>query len=163
MKKIPCLILSAITFCFLSCNSNQKTEIDNNQTNETTSNSSDIILLLYPTGCEDESCYSYKIEIKETQITIGGNYYLGYADDKKSKTLSYEEVAELSRMIQNIQEPYFDHEIALDVWGAKLIVNGTTVYEAGDFSFESPPKPIRQLIQQIVKLSPLEIDLYGFS
>jgi len=164
MKKIQSLFLVVIVFNTLACNSNPKADnFLKSNPKEMTTETNNIVLLLFPSGCEDESCYSYKIEIEENKLKVNGTYYMRYSDDKKSKKLSTQQIAELNKMVQNIQTAYFDKESAEDVWGAKMTINGKVVYEVGEFSFESPPDKMKQLINYIVKLSPLEIELYDFS
>ena len=122
-----------------------------------------LVLLLYPIGCNDESCISYKISIKKNEYRINGTYYLNYSSKKKFKIISKHEIEELDSLIQNIKNPYIERTNACDVWSARLIVNGKTVFEQDDFSFETAPEPFKKIIKKIIKLSPLEIKLYGFS
>ena len=162
MKKIQFLFLVLIAFNAMACNSKPKVDKPKNNTKEMATETN-IVLLLFPSGCEDESCYSYKIEIEKNTFKVGGSYYMRYPDEKKRKELLIQQIKRLNKMVQNIQNPYFNKESAEDVWGAKMIVNGKVLYEVGEFSFKSPPDKIKQLISYIVKLSPLEIELYDFS
>lgn len=163
MKKMQYFFLVIITLNTLACNSKSKTNNLKSEIKEMTIESNNIVLLLFPSGCEDESCYSYKIEIGESNFKVSGSYYMRYSDDKKSKKLSIQQITELNEMAQNVKNPFFNKESVEDVWGAKMTINGKVLYEVGEFSFESPPDKIKQLINYIIKLSPLKIELYDFS
>ncbi len=161
MKKIFYFLI-VIGFNLIACN--YDTQVKNIQANKVlTEINSNITLFLFPSGCENENCYSYKIEITKNRLIVNGNYYMRYDDGKKRKILSAEEIAKLNELAQAIDSPYINEESAEDVWSAKIIINKKLVYKEGEFSFETTPQKIKYLIDYIVGLSPLEIELYHFA
>ncbi len=122
-----------------------------------------ITLFFYPSGCKNENCYSYKIEIEDDFLIVNGCYYSRYDHKKKKKTISSKQIIELNKLVQRLDNPYLNKVITEDVWGAKMFVNGKLIYEEGEFSFETAPEKIKQLIDYIIMLSPLEIKLYALS
>lgn len=51
----------------------------------------------------------------------------------------------------------------LDTWSVTLLVDDEKFYDDDDFSFESPPKDIADLIKYLVEIGIIKIELYGFS
>jgi hypothetical protein len=80
---------------------------------------------------------------------------------------------EIKKMLSVLTQKYDrSKNFALDVWGCTLKVDNQVYYEDNHFSFvprsketgwQAPPEEVKLLIDFIVSLSPIPIELYGFS
>src|SRR6218665_835295 len=99
MEIVRLVIMCLISYSATACNSNSKEgEVSNSM-------KSKIELLLYPTGCDNESCYSYKIEIENCILRVGGSYYMTFEKSKKRKQLSTSQLKKLQDFLEQIKSP----------------------------------------------------------
>ncbi|MDR1876025.1 MAG: hypothetical protein LBQ84_00215 [Flavobacteriaceae bacterium] len=122
-----------------------------------------ISLKFYPTGVIEDVRYSISI-INDSLIVK--NHFPRNINDKNEyiTKLSNSQKYEINKLISFINIQYQNRDIFIsDTWGVTLVINNQVFYEVDDFSFKSPPNEIRNLINYLVGLSPIKIDLYGFS
>jgi len=159
MKTICCILLCCS--CFVSCHSqtkNKKMESDLN-----------LSLLFYPSMLIEDIRYS--VDIINDSLVIK-KYYIGVKTTERIK-LTDEQYAEIKKMTSALNQKYDRSDNwANDVWGCTLKVDNQVYYEDNFFSFQKSsnhanfqplPEEIRLLIEYIVRLSPIPIELYGFS
>lgn len=150
-------------FCLTSCHSQTKNKEMKNELN--------ISLLFYPSMSIDNIRYS--IDIINDSLIIKKQII----DDKeyRGKLTSNQcmEIKKLTYMLNQKYDRTNNREIVVqDVWGCTLKV-GSQIYFADNFfsfvpqsktmGWQAPPEEIKLLIDYIVSLSPIPIELYGFS
>lgn len=122
-----------------------------------------LTLIFYPTGVIEDVRYSIKIE---GDSFIVRNHSPRDAEklDTHNGKLSKEEKEKVQRLVQALEpEQKGSSEISEDTWSAKLTIDGKTYYEKSDFSLQKAKREYKELFEYLIKLSPVEIDLYGFS
>jgi hypothetical protein len=123
----------------------------------------EIDIKFYPTGVKEDVRYS--ITVKEDSLFVKNHSprtenelsnYKGKLTELDKDSISYL-TSKIVEVVRNEQPSI------LDTWGVTLYVNSKIVYEDDDFSIQGNPKEIKDLIRYLIKISPLKIDLYGFS
>jgi hypothetical protein len=141
--------------CLTSCHSQEKSDSTLKLKNQDIS----ISLKFYPTGVVDDVRYSIYI-INDSLIVE--NHTVNKKSVYKTK-LSNIQINDIDTLSSTIKTQCRSSDIVEDAWAVTLVINNKIVYEVNDFSFESPPNEIKNLINYLVSLSPIKIDLYGFS
>jgi hypothetical protein len=149
--------------CLTSCHSHTK--------NNEMKNDLNISLLFYPSMSIDDIRYS--VNIVNDSLIIKKQII----DDKEYHgKLTSNQCMEIKKLISVLNQKYgkLDNSeiVVWDVWGCTLKVDNQVYYEDNFFSFVPqskkmgwlpPPEEIKLLIDYIVSLSPIPIELYGFS
>lgn len=122
----------------------------------------EIGLYFYPSSGGD---VIYSVDIKDYSLVVKNHAPLDTTKLTDYKgTLSKTDIDSISNFTRNlIYRETFDNEIVLDSWRLVLKVNGRKMYEKTDFSIKDLPKDVKNLVKYLMKISPVEIDLYGFS
>ncbi len=143
--------------CLISCHPQDKA-----QTNiEYEARQQSISLILYPSGNADD--VRYLISIIGDSLVVD-SYYPGRELKKRKKIfLSKNQTMELEALAASIKTGYRNSYLMDDAWGVTLTINGEVVYEDSDFSLGRTFNEGNTLINYIVGLSPIKIELYGFS
>jgi hypothetical protein len=113
----------------------------------------------------------YSVDIINDSLIIKKNNSI---DNKEyNGKLTNNQYTAINKMISALTQKYDkSSNFALDVWGCTLKIDNQVYYEDNFFSFvpqsketswQAPPEEIKLLIDYIVSLSPIEIELYGFS
>lgn len=127
-----------------------------------------ISLLFYPSKSIEDIRYSIDI-INDSLIVkerdFGNKEYRGKLTDDQS--------AKIRELTSALNQKYdWSSRFAKGGWGCILKVDNQVYYEDNRFSFppysdemswQAPPEEIKSLIDYIVSLSPIPIELYGFS
>lgn len=121
-------------------------------------------LLFYPVGSPQDVRYS--ITINKDNIKAEN-----HRSTKRNKNthytgkLSLQQKEKLYSLYNSvITKPVIRKDLSvLDTWSVVLLVDDEKVYEDDDFSFETPPKEIAELIKYLVKIGVIKIELYSFS
>ena len=126
-------------------------------------------LLFYPSMLIENIRYS--VDIIKDSLIVKKNY-VGNKEKYRIK-LTDNQCAEIKKMTFALNQKYDRSDNwANDVWGCTLKVDGQVYYVDNFFSFVPqskemgwlpPPEEIKLLIDYIVSLSPIPIELYGFS
>ncbi len=122
----------------------------------------EIGLYFYPSSGGD---VIYSVDIKNDSIIAKNHEPLDTTklNDYKG-TLSKSDIDSINNFTRSlIYRETFDNEIILDSWRLVLKVNGRKIYEKSKVSIKDLPKDVRNLVKYLIKISPVEIDLYGFS
>lgn len=144
------IIYSFVLLLLFSCEENKKKFAFNNKLQ--------ICLLLYPSENTEDIRYSLNI--------LDGNLLI--KDYSTFKNISYKlkknEYNHLLLLKNNISKKYDRlNNNVLGSWGCTLKVENVIYYNDDDFNFKDPPIEIKNLIDYLVKISPIEIELYSFS
>ena len=128
-----------------------------------------VSLLFYPSMLIENIRYS--IDIISDSLIVKKNH-IGSKEEYIIK-LTENQCTEINKMTSALNQKYDrSNNWANDVWGCTLKVDNQIYYEDNFFSFVPqskemgwlpPPEEIKLLIDYIVSLSPIEIELYGFS
>ena len=123
----------------------------------------EIGLKFYPTGVIEDVRYS--ITVKKDSLFVKNHFPRTDIDSSSYKvelTESHKDSIKYltSKIVNTVKN---EQPSVLDTWGVTLIVNGKIIYEDDDFSIQGNPKELKDLIRYLIKISPLKIDLYGFS
>ncbi|GAB6013486.1 hypothetical protein [Viscerimonas tarda] len=125
-------------------------------------------LLFYPSMSSIDPIYS--IDIINDSLIVKQKHH----ENKEYRgKLMDNQCVEIKKMISALTQKYDRADNwANDVWGCTLKVDNQIYYEDNHFSFiprsketgwQAPPEEIKLLIDFIVSLSPIPIELYGFS
>ncbi|MDR1654178.1 MAG: hypothetical protein LBS01_11155 [Prevotellaceae bacterium] len=135
-------------------------------------NDLNISLLFYPSMSIEDIRYS--IDIVDDSLIIKKQII----DNKEYRgKLTSNQCVEIKKLASTITRKYDKSDsreiVILDVWGCTLKVGSQIYYKDDFFSFipisnkafgwQAPPEEIKLLIDYIVSLSPIPIELYGFS
>ena len=128
-------------------------------------------LLFYPSMSIESIIYS--VDIINDSLIVKKNH-IGNKMEYRIKLTGYQ-YTQIRKKISAINQKYnhldddWEHNGA---WGCTLKINNQIYYESNFFSFvpqpkrigwQAPPEEIKLLIDYIVSLSPIPIELYGFS
>jgi hypothetical protein len=148
-------------FCLVSCNSQVK--------NKEMKSDLNLSLLFYPSISIEDIRYS--VDIVNDSLIVK-KYSIGVETTEKVK-LTDKQCLEINKRTSVLTQKYDrSKKIVLDAWGCTLKVDNQIYYEDKFFSFIPqskeigwlpPPEEIKLLIDYIVSLSPILIELYGFS
>jgi hypothetical protein len=129
-----------------------------------------LTLLFYPSMSIENPIYS--VDIANDSLIIKRHDFI---DNKEYRNkLTSDQYIEIKKMTSALNQKYDrSNNWANDVWGCTLKVDNQVYYEDNFFSFvpisnkamgwQAPPEEIKLLIDYIVSLSPIPIELYGFS
>ena len=119
-----------------------------------------ISLLFYPSIFSMDDI-RYSIDIVNDSITIKKQII----DNREYRgKLTNDQCIEIKKLTSTLTQKYDRTEkIVKDEWGCTLRVDDQVYYEDSAFSFDTPPGEVKSLIDYIVSLSPIPIELYGFS
>ena len=162
MKTVYCILLCCS--CLVSCHSQTK--------NKEMKSDLNLSLLFYP-SMSKEYDIRYSIDIINDSLIVKrqDNIY----NKEYSGKLTDNQCTEIKKMTSLLTQKYDRSNsdwVRNGVWGCTLKVDNQVYYEDNFFSFVPqskemgwlpPPEEIKLLIDYIVSLSPIEIELYGFS
>jgi hypothetical protein len=158
MKTLYCILLCC--FSLVSCHSQTK--------NKEMQSDFNLSLVFYPSMSIED--IRYYIEIINDSLIVKKKPFDNKEYRGKLTDNQYTEIKKLSSVVT--QKYDRSENWANDVWGCTLKVDNQIYYEDNHFSFvphsketdwQAPPEEIRLLIDFIVSLSPIPIELYGFS
>jgi hypothetical protein len=128
-----------------------------------------LLLLFYPSMSIEDIRYS--IDITNDSL-ICKKYRIG-VETKEVVYLTGKQSADIKKMASSLSQKYdWSSRSVKGGWGCTLKADNQIYYEDNYFSFiprsketgwEASPKEIKLLIDFIVSLSPIPIELYGFS
>jgi hypothetical protein len=158
MKAIYCILLCCS--CLASCHSQAK--------NKEMKSNLNLSLLFYPSMSLEDIRYS--VDIINDSLMVKKNTI----DNKECKIkLADYQCTEIKKMTSALTQKYDKSKnFVKGGWGCTLKVDNQVYYEDNFFTFipqskemgwQAPPEEIKLLIEYIVSLSPIEIELYGFS
>lgn len=132
-----------------------------------------IELSIYPSGGGEEG---YTIIVENQQLRFltkeleieGDSIVLGKIKNIQKKELSSAELDSARAYVEEVTaEDFKDANVGfvLDTWVFSISKKGNKLGDINSFdlSQKSTPKEIRKLIKYLLKLSPKELDLHGFS
>ncbi len=160
MKKAVFLILGILAI-LSSCNS-QNHNNEKNSSHQENENLK-IELLFYPSGVTEDLRYS--ITVTEDSLFVKNYFPRQVSELTQSKTkLSQEHLGYIRKCLAKIKNTEINRTpIFEDSWGATLIINEQKILIQNSFSLDSLKIEYRCIIEYLIKLSPIKIDLYGFS
>jgi len=145
------LFLAIVTLCLFSCGSRLITKDISMMENS-------IELYLFPVGAFQDLRYSIVLD-EETIKT-----YSSKTIKSNERKLHSREIGNINDLVSKIQNPYQNTIQGIsDTWGCLLKIDDEIIYMDDDFSFETPPEEIKNLISYLTEISSIKIKLYGFS
>lgn len=161
MKKktyIALILVSVIISCFANKNKNKGMSI---------------VLSISPSGGGE---FGYVIAVEKNvlkvmtkELIIKDNVIVfGKVKEIKEKKLSPQELDTLKEYITKLKTlnvNFADAGLRLDTWVFDFVVDGKELGKVNSFQLSEPstPKDINKIIKFLISLSPLKIDLHGFS
>jgi hypothetical protein len=144
-------------------------QVKNKKTKDTEKFDLNLSLLFYPSMSIESIIYSVDI-INDSLIIMKNNII----DNKEYRgKLTDSQCLEIKKITFTLTQKYDRSDnFVLGGWGCTLKVDNQVYYEDNHFSFvphsktigwQAPPEEIKLLIDYIVSLSPIPIELYGFS
>jgi hypothetical protein len=160
MKTVYLITLFCV--CLTSCHS----QIKNNEME----NDLNISLLFYPSISIDDIRYS--VDIVNDSLIVKKHFIDNKEYRGKLTSNQYTKIKRLASVLNQKYDRSSSDWCHNDVWGCTLIIDNQIYYASDYFSFIPqskelgwlpPPEEIKLLINYIVSLSPIPIELYGFS
>lgn len=148
-------------FVIMSCNSQDKKIISNNF-QKIHEGSRKINLYFYPSSGGE---MIYSLEVKNDSLIVKNHEPLYPKRINYSKELlSKSQLDSLNKLAKKlIYRKTFTNEVVLDSWRVVLKVDDKKIYEKTDFSIEELPEDVKNIVNYLRRISPVKIELYGFS
>ncbi|MBQ4399185.1 MAG: hypothetical protein II829_06335 [Bacteroidales bacterium] len=119
----------------------------------------DISLYFYPSELSSFPVYSINIRNDSMFVSQKDNY-----DSISMLRLTHNQYSIVKSMASKLIFKYnWSDNWANDAWGCTLKVDNQVYYKDNNYSLNRTPTEIKLLINYIISLSPIRIDLYGFS
>ena len=145
-----CIVL--LCSCFVSCHTHAKKTMAEKD-------GLDISLYFYPSELSSFPVYSINIRNDSMFVSQKDNY-----DSISMLRLTHNQYSIVKSMASKLIFKYnWSDNWANDAWGCTLKVDNQVYYKDNNYSLNRTPTEIKLLINYIISLSPIRIDLYGFS